>query len=114
VVREGRRADPTATADAIDRLVPDLEAVGADADAIEALRAGAQVLRDGDGDINAARVEAEFRRVLREVEQLELGLAGTASPVGGTGEDAATGQAVSERAADYYRRLSELPERTVR
>ena len=106
-------ADAGGAADAIERVLPDLEALGADPEALRRLAEGAAALR-GDGAVVDARLDAEFRMVLRQIEQLELQLADNASaetstvdPAGGAGE-------VSEAAAEYYRRLSERPSRAVR
>ena len=105
-----REGDPTDTADALDSLADDLDSIGIDARTLDELRASAELVRSGDGSVNAARVEAEFRRILRQIEQIELQLADNAA-VDPVGESGVTRERVSEPAADYYRRLSEQPER---
>ena len=94
--------------------MPQLDAAGISAEDLESLRDSAQVLRSGGGEINAARVEAEYRKILRQIEQLEVQIANNASP-DTTEVDSLVRQGdVSETAADYYRRLSEQPLRLQR
>jgi len=107
-------ADAADAADAIDSVIVDLDAAGVDPLALDRLRASAEAVRAGDGSINAARVEAEFRQILRQIEQIELQLTDNAAVDTGVGEEGVARQRVSESAADYYRRLSEQPERLLR
>ena len=105
---------PGDTADSLESLASDLGALGIDPESLEELRASADIVRSGQNGINDARVEAEYRRVLRQIEQIELRITDNAAmdtPGGGVGT---SGQRLSESAADYYRRLSERPERVQR
>ena len=75
-----------------------------DADALAELRASAGVVRAGDGSINGARVEAEYRRILRQIEQIELQITDNATSDPIAGESGVSPRRVSESAADYFRR----------
>jgi hypothetical protein len=95
-------------------LISGLESLGIDQEQLEELRGSGEVLRNGAGAINAARVEAEYQRVLRQVDQLELLLSDNAT-VSSDGIEAQVRQGeVSGAAAEYYRRLSEQPLRLQR
>ncbi|MFK7996054.1 MAG: hypothetical protein AB8B87_18090 [Granulosicoccus sp.] len=102
------------TAEAVDNLVTELDRAGVSEADLEALRGSAQLLRSGGGDINAARVEAEYRNILRQIEQLEVQIINNASPDTDGIEALVRQGTVSETAADYYRRLSEQPLRLQR
>ena len=94
--------------------MPQLDAAGVSEEALQSLRDSAELLRSGGGEINAARVEAEYRNILRQIEQLEVQIANNTSPET-DGIDALVRQGeVSDTAADYYRRLSEQPLRLQR
>jgi hypothetical protein len=78
------------------------------------LRDSRDRLRTGDGQTNAARVEAEYRQILRQVEQLELQI-GNNTSLGSAEYEASIRQGeTTESAADYFRRLSEQPLRLKR
>ena len=113
----GAEADeraPGDTADSLESLASDLGALGIDPESLEELRASADIVRSGRNGINDARVEAEYRRVLRQIERIELRITDNAA-VDTPGSDASgSGERLSESAADYYRRLSERPERVQR
>ena len=73
------------------------------------MRESADRLRanDNSGAINAARVEAEFRNILRQIEQMEVQIVNNASPDVDKLDALVRQGEISEAAADYYRRLSE-------
>ncbi|MFK8080949.1 MAG: hypothetical protein AB8B97_11745 [Granulosicoccus sp.] len=102
------------TAEAVDELVTQLDGAGVSEEDLEALRGSAQLLRSGGGDINSARVEAEYRNILRQIEQLEVQIVNNASPDTDGVEALVRQGTVSDTAADYYRRLSEQPIRLQR
>ena len=81
---------------------------------LEALQQSADLLRRGGGQINAARVEAEYRQILRQLEKLEIEISDNASPEVAGSESLVRQGEVSDAAADYYRRLSEQPLRLQR
>ena len=94
--------------------MPDLQELGIPESDLDSLRASTQALRLGNSGINQARLDAEYRNVLRLLEQLELGLADNASPGGDAGDTQVEAAEVSESAAEYYRQLSETPRRATR
>jgi hypothetical protein len=95
-------------------LVPQLDAAGVSEEELESLRQSAELLSAGGGDINAARVEAEYRNILRQIEQLEVSILNNASPDSDQIEALVRRGEVSDSAADYFRRLSEQPLRLQR
>ncbi|NND92786.1 MAG: hypothetical protein HKN42_18165 [Granulosicoccus sp.] len=102
------------TAEALDQLLPRLDGIGVSQAELEALQQSADRLRRSGGQLNAARVEAEYQQVLRQIEKLELQISNNASP-GMTGSEWAVRQGeVTDAAAEYYRRLSEQPVRLQR
>lgn len=111
---ESRESQRQETAARLDELLPDLDALGVSPEDMAALQQSAQRLRDGGGQINAARVEAEFRQILKQLEKLEVQLSNNASPtVSGADNQILPGE-LTETAAEYYRRLSEQPVRLQR
>ena len=94
--------------------MPNLEAIGVDRQDIEDLQQSADAIRAGGGSTNAARVDAEFQRLLRQVEQLELMIADSNRSDTVDSEALVKQGPVSDAAADYYRRLSEQPQRLQR
>jgi hypothetical protein len=98
----------------VENLLPQLDAVGVSAADLEALQQSAERLRQEGGQINAARVEAEYRQILRQIEKLEIEISNNASPqIVGTTRMVQQGE-VTDAAAEYYRRLSEQPVRLQR
>ena len=95
-------------------MTPDLDALGVNREDIEALQQSAQRLREAQGAVNAARVEAEYRQILKQLEKLEVQIGTNASPVVSGAENQGLPGEMSESAAEYYRRLSEQPVRLQR
>ncbi|MFK7893762.1 MAG: hypothetical protein AB8B63_23295 [Granulosicoccus sp.] len=114
VVMDRTAREPTQTAEAIESLVPRLDALGVTEEQLEALLNSAEMLRQSGGEINAARVEAEYRQILRQVEQLEVQILNDSGSQALTQDNLARQIEVTDEAADYYRRLSEQPLRLQR
>ncbi len=95
-------------------MLPQLDGLGVNESELESLRQSADLIRNGDGEVNAARVEAEYRLILRQLEQLELQLTNNASLEALASESITRQGETSESAADYFRRLSEQPVRIQR
>jgi hypothetical protein len=94
--------------------VPRLDAIGVTETDLDNLRTSRDRLRNGDGQTNAARVEAEYRQILRQLEQLEVQIGNNASVDSVEYETSLRQGETTESAADYFRRLSEQPLRLKR
>ena len=101
------RESARASADALDNLVPQLDSLGVESTDIESLKAAADILRNAQSGVNLGRIEAEYARVLRSLESLELQLTEASSQQNTQAEQALRQGEISEAAAEYYRRLSE-------
>jgi len=110
--RNSEAVDPGQAADAIEQLLPDLEALGINPDSLQDLATAAEIFRGGSGEINAARIEAEFNRALLSLENLELQIADALVLESTTIDQMVRQGEISESAAEYFRRLSEQRLRT--
>ena len=113
-MQERDARDPAQTADALDDLVPRLDAVGVTQEQLDELSASADSLRQNGGEINAARVEAQYRQILRQLEQLEIQIVNNSAADAVTLDSMVQQGEITDEAADYYRRLSEQPVRLQR
>ena len=114
LVLEKQPIDAEQTAQAIESLIPNLDAIGIEGDALDGLRESARLFRGGDTGINAERVEAEYQKALRQIEQLELLITNNSDFESSVLEPLVHQSGVPEAAADYYRQLSEQPLRLQR
>ena len=89
--------------------------LGLDSAALQDLQTAAEVFRrGGSGELNNARIEAEYNRALLSLENLELQIAQALSIEGRSIDQLVREGEISEAAAEYYRQLSEQRVNTLR
>jgi len=107
-MRSAQGIDPNETADSIDRLLPDLESLGVDPSSLQELQTAAEIFRgSSSGELNAARIEAEYNRALLSLENLELQIIDALALETQSIDQLVREGEISQSAAEYYKRLSE-------
>ncbi len=107
-MREANPAGATDLARALENLVPELEGLGIDQETLADLQISADLFRGaGDNGVNAARIEEEFNRALRNLENLELQISNSFTLESNVIEQLVRNGEISETAAEYFRQLSE-------
>ncbi len=98
---------PEGVSDALKALESTLGELDVSPELIDKLRQSADELADVSmGGTNGQRVEQAYRKLSRQLEQIELGLAGTDSTNGSAASRTERAD-VNDSAADYYRRLGQ-------